>query len=136
MATLRSTDLVDQDIPEQARTLIAATSVDSVISLEVLLLLYRQPEREWTDAEVAAELLISTSWRHARLADLARDGLLAEMGSPPHTYRYYPSSMELNAAVATVARTYAERPRSVVTFIHSKPGRGLWNLFEGRLPRM
>lgn len=131
MMRLRSPDS-PEDIPEQARNLIAA-SIGSVMALEVLLLLYQRPEREWTEEDVARELLIAPSWTRMRLADLARGGLLAEMGFPPHTYRYYPASMDLNAAVAAVARTYAERPQAVVAYIHSKPGRGFWNLLEGKL---
>jgi hypothetical protein len=135
MVTLKSSEPSDSELPETARSLIA-NSISSVIALEVLLLLYGQPEREWTHQEVAAELMIAPAWTKMRLAELAQDGLLAEMGFPPHTYRYYPATMDLNAAVAAVARTYAERPKSVVTFIHSKPGRGFWNLLEGKMPRM
>jgi hypothetical protein len=110
----------DDTIPEQVQSFIAA-HIDSVIVLEVLLLLYREPEREWSQGDIAAELRIEADWTRTRLQGLTRAGLVCETGPPPHVYRYYPESLGLNAAVAALARTYCERPLRVISYIYSKP---------------
>jgi hypothetical protein len=107
-------------IPEEARNLIA-THIESVVVLEVLLLLYHEPQREWTQIDVARELRIEASWTGARLKALTRAGLVCEVGPTPHCYRYYPETLDLNAAVAALARTYTERPLTVISYIYSRP---------------
>lgn len=125
----------DHDIPEPARKLIA-TAIGSVMALELLLLLYRRPEREWSAEEAALELQTARGWTHTRLSEFSRQGLLSESGES-HAYRYYPETMDLNAAVAALASAYEERPADVIAFIHSKPSRGFWSLLEGfRFPRI
>lgn len=107
-------------IPENVRNLIIA-HIESAVTLDLLLLLYRSPQREWSPSEVAAELRIDVRWAHARLKALTRAGLTCESGPLRGGYRYYPSSLEVNAAVAALARTYSERPTTVISLIHSKP---------------
>jgi hypothetical protein len=116
-------------IPDEVRRLIAA-HIDSVIVLEVLLLLYREPEREWSQEEVAQELRIEADWTQARLKELTRARLVCETGPPPHGYRYYPQSLDQNAAVAALARSYCERPLRVISYIYSKPSMILRRLVD------
>ena len=123
-------------IPEDARHLISRT-LDSVVMLEILLLFYHQPEREWLEREVAEELRISYPRTQARLESLAHSGLLSRTDTWPPAYRYYPATMELNASVASLARSYAEHPENVGAFIEAKRSRSFWSLLEGfRFPRI
>jgi hypothetical protein len=110
----------EESLPEAVRGLIAA-HIDSVVVLEVLLLLYQEPQREWSEEDVSSELRIEAAWTRARLKALVRSGLVCEAGPSSHSYRYYPSSLNLNAAVAALARTYSERPLAVISYIYSKP---------------
>jgi hypothetical protein len=110
----------EHKIPEAVRMFIAE-QIDSVVALEVLLLLYRSPQREWTEQEVASELRIDPHWTHSKLKALVRSGLACEAGPRLHSYRYYPESLEVNATVAALARTYSDCPLAVISYIYSKP---------------
>lgn len=110
--------MTDVVLPENVRRLVAE-HVDSVIALEVLLLMYRTPDYDWTAAEVAAELRVEEPWTHARLVQLERGGLLCS--DQAKRFRYYPKSLDVNAAVAALASLYQERPLAVISYIYSKP---------------
>lgn len=110
----------ESNIPADVRQLMEL-HIKSVIALEVLLLLYDEPHREWSDEEVAAKLRIDIRWTVAQLRKHSRAGLICEVDGPPRLYRYYPTSLDLNAAVAALARLYRERPLSMISFIYAKP---------------
>jgi hypothetical protein len=111
-------------LPTNVQNLISDV-IDSVGTLEMLLLLYRRPEREWFCDDVAGEMRVERDWVQSQLLTLVRAGLFCESGRQTRSYRYYPASMELNAAVAELARTYATRSPTVISFIHSRPAAAL-----------
>jgi hypothetical protein len=119
----------DDAIPDHVRSFILA-HVDSVVQLEILLLLHTRAQRQWTAAQVAAELRIDPAWSSNELARLAAAGLLATAlpaaPAPPSAaadvaYGYAPRSAELDAAVQGLAREYALRRVTVIGLIFSKP---------------
>jgi len=110
----------DSPLPGNVQTLIC-DAIESVVTLEILLLLYRQPQREWWCEEVASELRIAANGSLEPLKRLVKGGLVCAVGQRMRCFRYYPATMDLNAAVAELARTYALRPLTVVSFIHSRP---------------
>lgn len=121
--------MAESAIPENVRSFIAS-HIDSILQLEVLLLLQAQSHREWTSADVAQELRIDAAWASGQMAELAAADLLAasSMSSPssapsgtPPAYRYAPRTPELDAAVKGLAREYAERRVTVIGMIFSKP---------------
>jgi DNA-binding IclR family transcriptional regulator len=74
--------------------------------LEVLLLLQRRPELDWT-VNAAAELLgLSTDACQQALETLAAKGLAAIGGS--FTFRYAPASKELAASAQQLQRAYVD----------------------------
>jgi predicted ArsR family transcriptional regulator len=118
--------LSDEAIPPDARTLIAS-SIDSVVQLELLLLLQDSPQRQWSAADVARELRIDPAWAQDQLAQLCSRGLLSceeETQSDQH-YRFQPRSAELERAVVGLAQAYADRRVSVISLIYSKPADAL-----------
>ncbi len=108
--------------------------VDSVVQLEVLLLLVNHPEDRWTAAAVSQQLRIDANWAAGELATLAARGLAApvtDISAPADgaagvaagaaAYRFAPATPELGRAVAELSQAYADRRVTVVTFIFSKP---------------
>ena len=110
----------DAVLPPRVQRLIAA-HIDSIEKLEVLLLLRARAEQPWTAEAVSRELRISEGSATRRLADLAERGLLVLEGSSTPSYRYGPSRGEDDVAVAELARSYAERRVSVISYIFSRP---------------
>ena len=107
-------------VPESVRDFVLAY-IDSVVQLEMLLLLMRGKKR-WTATEVARELRIDPEGAAGQLAELTQKGLLtptnssAEMG-----YQYAPSSRRLRELMDGLERAYEDRRVSIISLIYSKP---------------
>jgi len=104
-------------IPDRVVRLIGE-HIHSVEQLEVLLLLRREPEREWTASDVAVELATLPQSAADRLEDLARRGLLLKAGE---SYRYDRSDHGRDAVVGELEDVYGRRRVSVIGLIFSKP---------------
>jgi hypothetical protein len=92
-------------------------NIDSVEQLEVLLLLWRTPERGWTSDEVATAVYSHPTSVVRRLAML--QGLLRER--EPGCYQYAPRTADLHETVTRLDHMYRERRVAVITLIASKP---------------
>ncbi len=112
--------MTDDGITPLARAFIAS-HVESVMQLEVLLLLSGQRGRARTPAELAQDLRIDPAWVEAQLKAMAGKGLLETTDGSPPDYRYAPRTPELDAAVADLAKAYADRRVTVIGLIFSKP---------------
>ncbi|HSI35718.1 MAG: hypothetical protein ACAI43_11595 [Phycisphaerae bacterium] len=106
------------EIPDNLRTLINE-QLDSVVQVEVLLLLHAQPAREFSAAAVARELRIEAAGAEAQLQHLRAGGMLES--TPAGGYRYAARAPALAAAVGELARAYADRRVTVISLIYSKP---------------
>ncbi len=93
--------------------------IESVEQLEVLLLLWRAPERGWSADEVATAVYSHPSSVLLRLAMLLGQGLLRER--EPGCYQYAPPSADLHDTVTRLDHMYRERRVAVITLIASKP---------------
>ena len=94
-------------------------NIDSVEQLEVLLLLWRAPERGWTSDDVATAVYSHPSSVVRRLAMLLGQGMLRER--EPGCYQYAPRTAELHNTVTRLDHIYRERRVAVITLIASKP---------------
>jgi DNA-binding IclR family transcriptional regulator len=94
-------------------------NIESVEQLEVLLLLWRTPERGWTSDEVATAVYSHPSSVIRRLAMLYGQGLLRER--EPGCYQYAPRTADLHNTVTRLDHIYRERRVAVITLIASKP---------------
>lgn len=95
--------------------------IGSVIELEGLLLLSRDPSRSWTAAEVARELRITADWTQEFLTKLRTKGLLRERPGRVPAYAFDGSSYAFSQTVSRLAQAYARQRISVVELIYSKP---------------
>ncbi|HJR17334.1 MAG TPA: hypothetical protein VJ808_10815 [Gemmatimonadales bacterium] len=105
-------------IPEEVRNFLLQC-IDSVEQLEVLLLLHRRREQEWSPEAVAQVLYSNPDSIRRRLAGLQAKELLASTAST--SYRYQPKTPALDATVTLLSDTYRERRVAVITVIASKP---------------
>jgi hypothetical protein len=111
----------DPGISQEVRALIV-DRIDSVVQLELLLLLQASAGRAWTAAEVAQQLRIEPSWALGQLGELVSRGLAAPAGpDAPESFLYAPAPPALDATVAQLVKDYAERRVTVITMIFSKP---------------
>lgn len=108
----------DADIQADVRDLLS-DHIESVVTLEVLLLLHREAHREFAPDQVARTLRVDAAWMRRCFLALAKAGFLCQAGHAPISYRYRPNSVQTNATVAALARVYAERPLTVIALIHS-----------------
>jgi hypothetical protein len=101
-----------------------ADHIESVLELELLLLLRANPARLWTAATLAHELKIDPVFAAAQLDKFYSHGLLAgeaRTDEPGAAYRYAPASAGLDRIVAAVAAAYASHRVSIIGLIFSKP---------------
>lgn len=108
------------DIPEEVRKLIER-SVDSIDSLEILLLLQRQSERKWTGSEVASELRISSATADSRLARLCSLNLLDVRIDKDLFYWFHPRLPYLERGARALAAAYADEPLAVIKLVLDRP---------------
>lgn len=111
------------DIPPDVRTLIAR-HVDSVVHLELLLLLYRDCDRGWTAADAAREMRIDPTWTVAQLDQLVAAGLLRRDDADAGTYRCV-TARAVVETMGRLARAYGDRRVSTVALIYAKPSDSL-----------
>lgn len=81
--------------------------------LEVLLLLQRRPEVDWTVTTVAQALGLLADACQVALENLAAHGLLC-LGENPRTFRYAPASKELGEAAERLQRANGEDRFAIV----------------------
>ena len=108
------------DLPSPIKAFLAE-HIRSVVELEALLLLQRDPQRNWTAEELGKELRIDEQWAAMEIADLSQRGLVACIEGASTSCRYAPRTPEIEQAVQELARIYAERRVSVIQAIYAKP---------------
>jgi len=110
----------EEPIPEKVRRFIV-DHINSVESLEILLLLFADTGREWSALEVGRTLYTRPESAAAQLQELHRAKLLlAIAGGEAPKYRFHAASPEA-AIVADLEKVYKTRRVSVISFIYSKP---------------
>ena len=110
----------DEGIPQDARAFVT-DHIDSVLQLELLLLLHKKREQDFDADEVVEELRIDPAWAAAQLDYFCARGILICTDQSPRRYRYAPKSPELDAAITRLDRAYTDRRVSVISLIFSKP---------------
>jgi hypothetical protein len=94
-------------------------SIRSVWALELLLLLRRNPGRDWSNSDLVSELRGSEVVVQEALAGFLGAGLLAQ--SDGH-HRYRPAAPILDQWVEEIAQAYATRPSAIIREIFAAPG--------------
>ncbi|PWC39832.1 hypothetical protein [Azospirillum sp. TSO35-2] len=95
-------------------------SIRSVWALELLLLLRRQSDRNWSNADLVRELRGSEVVVQEALVGFLGAGLLVAEADGSHRYR--PAAPVLDHWVEEIAQAYATRPSAVIREIFAAPG--------------
>lgn len=95
--------------------------IDSVPALEALLIMKRDPDKQWTAAAMAAELYMDRRTVAPFLADLSARGLCGALHREEAVYFWRPASPALAESLERLAEVYAKHLVPVTNLIHSKP---------------
>ena len=91
--------------------------IQTVLRLEVLLLLHHQQTRSFTVAEVANELGFEIEDVNGQLAALETIGVVVESNPDKHKYRYQPVNEALRSMVDQLAAGYSKQRVPILSVI-------------------
>ena len=94
--------------------------IQSVIRLEVLLLLHRSQPRSLTATEVANELGFESDAAQEQLSALESLGLLADSGTQESSYHYRPVNEALSSLADKLASAYSKQRVPILSLILSE----------------
>jgi hypothetical protein len=97
-----------------------AERIDTVPQLEALLLLWENPQRAWTDEQLAARIYVSRAAAAQILQALQRQQLVAAEPTQATHYRYNPQWDPTGEVMPEVAAAYSRHLVPLATFIHSR----------------
>ena len=103
-------------LTEDLRRLIV--SIPSIPHLEAILLM-RRSGAAWQPQQLAQRLYLSTERTAGILADLAGARICAMEGDTDSSWRYAPSTAELDGLVASLERYYSQNLIEVTNMIHA-----------------
>ncbi|MGA8808436.1 MAG: hypothetical protein WB973_11210 [Thermoanaerobaculia bacterium] len=92
--------------------------VDSMETLEIILLLQRAPDTFWTGSAIDSHFGMKQGTAEKRLHGLLQNRLVSRGTSGG--YRYAPKDEELRAGVSALAIAYAERRAVVANIVFSE----------------
>lgn len=101
--------------------------IESVTHLEVLLILYLNPDKQFTADSISKELRTNIRSAEVQLQHLSDKGLLQK--ADKH-YTYKPLTEELNQNVKHTYEVYKEKPVAVIAGIFEKPQDKLKNFSD------
>lgn len=108
-------------IPDEVRRFIIE-KISSVGQLEVLLLIYKYKEKEWTTDAVAAEMRSSDMAASKHLNDLCSLQLLCmQSEGGTNSYTISELSKDQEEAVGQLMKYYHEYRVSIISLIYEKP---------------
>ncbi len=111
---------MEPGVPVEVRRFLTA-EIESVAQLEVLLLLRAAADKEWGVDEIARALVMQKSAVAAWLDKMASRRLLRHTGS---TYRYAPSSADVEGTIDRLAESYATYRLAVIRAIFPPSSEG------------
>jgi hypothetical protein len=97
-----------------------AERIDTVPQLEALLLLWENPQREWSEEELAARIYVGRPVAATILQALQRQQLATAESDTAARYRYNPQWDPTGDVMPEVAAAYRRHLVQLATFIHSR----------------
>jgi DNA-binding MarR family transcriptional regulator len=108
---------MSEDFPADVKEFLEQ-NIRSVAQVEVLLALYREPNRLWTSEEITSRLYLQREMVSELLADLVRRGFAVRT---EEGYSYRPANETIGRLISRLAKLYQERRVAVTTEIFSRP---------------
>ena len=109
--------MTSPEIPARVLQFIAER-IDTVPQLEALLLLWENPQRLWSEEELAARIYVGRPVAATILQALQRQQLVTT--EPDSRYRYNPQWDPSGEVMPEVAAAYSRHLVQLATFIHSR----------------
>jgi hypothetical protein len=97
-----------------------AERIDTVPQLEALLLLWENPQRLWSEEELAGRIYVSRPVAVSILQALQRQQLVTAEPAAAVRYRYNPQWDSSGEVMPEVATSYRRHLVPLATFIHSR----------------
>lgn len=113
----------EQELPPDVQALIDR-HIATIEHVEVLVLLARDPAREWRVEEIANALHLDRALAGRLSRELASAELCAR-DAAADSYRYPLPASARQVSVATLVELYERRPVAVVRAIHNRPLRAV-----------
>ena len=111
--------MTSQEIPARVLQFLAER-IDSVPQLEALLLLWENPQRLWSEEELAGRIYVGRAVAATILQSLQRQQLVAAESAAAVRYRYNPQWDPSGEVMPEVAAAYRRHLVPLATFIHSR----------------
>ncbi len=109
---------MSSEIPDNIRDFIRKY-VNSVSLLEVLFMLKRNPEKEWTAEEISSEMRTNHSYASSQLAELASFKLI-KASTKKDRYQFPKNSPHVELVTALEDLYNNKRP-TIINYIYSQP---------------
>ena len=110
--------MTSPEIPARVLQFIAER-IDTVPQLEALLLLWENPQREWSEEELAARIYVARPIAETIMQALQRQQLVTTEPASAR-YRYHPQWDPTGEVMPEVAAAYRRHLVQLATFIHSR----------------
>jgi hypothetical protein len=110
--------MTSPEIPARVLQFIAER-IDTVPQLEALLLLWENPQREWSEEELAARIYVARPIAETIMQALQRQQLVTTEPASAR-YRYNPQWDPSGEVMPEVAAAYSRHLVQLATFIHSR----------------
>ena len=94
--------------------------IESIDQLRVLLVLARQPDREWSVGEVCSATALPVTTAAAQLQRLATIGLIVANPDPAATFKYGPRATEFQQMVQELIQLDDQRPVTLIRLVYSR----------------
>jgi hypothetical protein len=98
-----------------------AEHIDAAEQLEILLLLHREPTRQWTALSVSQAIYTVPASATMRLESLVARGFASSTGGADPTYVYNPQNDALRTQVDVLAEAYRKNRVAVIKLIFAQP---------------
>jgi hypothetical protein len=99
--------------------------IHSIEQLEVLLLLRKESDREWSAEDVSATLRTNPVSAAGRLADLKARKLISKRANNGELLYLYTHDVEVRELVDDVAKFYASHRHAIIELIYLRPAETL-----------
>jgi hypothetical protein len=98
-----------------------AERIHAAEQLEILLLLHRSPDRDWTATDVSQAIYTVPAAATMRLESLVAAGFVSSSGEADPRYRYEPQDEGLGSQVDVLAEAYNADRVAVIKLIFTQP---------------
>jgi len=95
--------------------------IHSVEQIELLALLHREPNCDWSVAALDDIIRSSQDSVRSRLEDLCARGFITCKRDPSETFRYGPASTDVHNAITSLVSVYKNQRIRVIEAIFTKP---------------